>query len=271
MFRRDLKPSQRDTDVLIDSMLGDTGYVESFGFEWTHIDGFVDKEIMSHGHIFGRFQLPRDYFEGKTVVDVGCGNGRIGRLIAPLCKSYCGLDLSEAVYAFPKYIRKPETFTLIQASGTDLPISDGAADVSVCWGVLHHMDDPETAFKELLRVTKPGGTLLIFVYPKEFEVRKNLNVFIRGLPDENAYSIVSALSDGLDAWREVDSFYANMLGNAMILGVKQSREWQIFQWFDGITPRYHWSIEEDVEAWASSLAESCVSYRSGCFVIQKKA
>jgi SAM-dependent methyltransferase len=243
MFRREVKPSPQDPEVLIDSILGNTEYVESFGFEWTHIDGFVGKEIMSHGHIFGRFQLSKDFFKGKTVVDVGCGNGRIGRLIAPLCRSYCGIDLSEAVYAFPKYIKKPEIFTLVQASGTDLPVSDEVSDITICWGVLHHMDDPSTAFHELLRVTKPSGTLLIFVYPEQFETRKNLNVFIRGLPDENSYNILSALSDGLDGWREVDAFYANMLGNSMSLSVKQSREWQIFQWYDGITPRYHWSLE----------------------------
>ena len=55
MFKREVKPSDRDPNVLVDSNLGETGYVDSFGFEWTHIDGFVGKEVMSHGHVFGRF------------------------------------------------------------------------------------------------------------------------------------------------------------------------------------------------------------------------
>ena len=37
---------------MIDSELGDFEYVNSFGFEWTQIDGFIGKESMSHGHIF---------------------------------------------------------------------------------------------------------------------------------------------------------------------------------------------------------------------------
>ena len=63
--------------IMIDSELDNFEYVNSFGFEWTKIDGFVGKESMSHGHIFGRFLLPKQYFSNKTVIDVGCGNGRI--------------------------------------------------------------------------------------------------------------------------------------------------------------------------------------------------
>lgn len=266
-----MHPSPRDEDVLIDSQLAGTGYVESFGFEWTSIDGFKNKEVMSHGHLFGRFLLPPDFFVGKRVADIGCGNGRMGRLIARDCKSYCGIDLSDAVYAFPKYIERPEEFTLAQASATDLPLDNYWADISICWGVMHHTDDPKRTFDELLRITKPGGTILVFVYPKSFDTRKNLNTFIHGIPEDKKFGIVQALSDQLDSWREVDAFYAKILGQYMALSVKQSREWQIFQWFDGITPQYHWSIEEEVSAWAAEHAASCANASPGCFAITTKA
>ena len=269
MFKREVKPSDRDPNVLVDSNLGETGYVDSFGFEWTHIDGFVGKEVMSHGHVFGRFMLPRNFFAGKSVVDVGCGNGRIGRLLAPLCTSYLGIDLSEAVYAFPKYTRRPSEFKLLRASGTDLPLADGVADVTICWGVLHHMDEPEKAFNELMRVTKPGGSILIFVYPESLDGRKNLNVYMRGLPQANAHDIISRISDSLDGWREVDQFYAGLLANYVALSFRYSREWQKFQWFDGITPRYHWSISKNVAEWAGRAARRVNTYRPGCYYIEK--
>jgi len=269
MFRRELHSCERDPAVLIDSGLRNTDYVDSFGFEWTSIDGFVGKETMSHGHVFGRFMLPRDFFTNKQVVDVGCGNGRIGRLIAPLSKGYCGLDLSEAIYAFPRYTQRPQDFSLVRASGTDLPLSDAVADVTICWGVLHHMDDPDAGLSELFRITKPGGTILIFVYPSGFDSRKNLNVYMRGLPAERAHTIISQISDDLDTWREVDSFYAELLAGCVALSFKHSREWQKFQWFDGITPRYHWSLENILEEQTRKLAHQVDIYRPGCFRIQK--
>ena len=271
MFRREVRKSVRDPEVLIDSKLGDVGYVDSFGLEWQSFDGFVGKEMMSQGHIFGRFMLPRDFFAGKTIVDIGCGNGRIGRLIAPLCDSYTGADLSEAVYSFPKYTRRPPRFALLRASATDLPLQDGCADVTLCWGVLHHVDEPERAFAELVRVTRPGGTLLVYVYPESLDPRRNLNFYTRGLPMNRNREILDQLSDGLDEWHEVDGFFAQLLGNGMSMSFKQSKAWQKFQWFDGITPRYHWSLEKRLAGLAERNGLSLASYRPGCFVLHRAA
>ena len=67
-FKRKLVPCQKNSRILLDPEIeGVESYVESFGFEWTKIDGFIGKESMSHGHIFGRFLLPPDFFEGKLV------------------------------------------------------------------------------------------------------------------------------------------------------------------------------------------------------------
>ena len=269
MFRRPVSPSDQAANVLIDSALGSTAYADSFGFEWTHIDGFAGKEVMSHGHVFGRFMLARDFFQGKTLIDVGCGNGRIGRLIAPLCGSYIGMDLSEAIYSFPDYTVKPSAFTLVRASATDTPLADNLSDVTMCWGVLHHVDQPRLAFDELVRVTKPGGTILVFVYPDSFDGRKNLNTFMRGLPLDRSHLILEQISDQLDEWKQIDSFYADLLANHLALSFKQSQAWQRFQWYDGVTPRFHWALEKPVQQWAAEYGLSVSSFRTGCFRMEK--
>ena len=171
IFRRKLERCKRDKRIMIDSELENFEYVNSFGFEWTQIDGFIGKESMSHGHIFGRFLLPKFYFKNKIVIDVGCGNGRIGRIIGPLSAKYFGCDLSESVYAFPSYL-EASNISLIRASGTNLPFYDEVSDISVCWGVLHHMDDPFAGLKELFRVTKSGGEILILFIPKDMTEEK---------------------------------------------------------------------------------------------------
>ena len=262
IFSRPMIRCDRDPRVLIDSDLPDASYVGTFGFEWTQIDGFVGKEVMSHGHLFGRFQLPADYFNGKVVVDVGCGNGRIGRLVAPHAKRYVGLDLSEAVYSFPNYLRT-ESICLGRASGTNLPIKDAIADVTICWGVLHHMDDPENALSELMRITKPGGEVLIFIYSDAYAGRENFNRFVKHIPDDAKHALIEGTSDFLDAWREVDKFYADLLSQNVFMSVKQSREWQIFQWYDGVTPWYHSLLNDLVNSSSQHLDRAKLS-SPGC-------
>lgn len=266
-FSRPMTQCTRDPRVLIDSELPDTGYVNTFGFEWTQIDGFVGKEVMSHGHIFGRFQLPADYFHGKVVVDVGCGNGRIGRLVAPHAKQYLGLDLSEAVYSFPNYLRTENT-QLCRASGTNLPLNDAVADVTICWGVLHHMDDPERALIELKRITRPNGAILIFIYSDAYAARENLNRFVKHAPDEIKHTLIENTSDFLDAWREVDKLYADLLSQNIFMSVKQSREWQIFQWYDGITPQFHWQLENLIKVYDQTWSIDKLN-SPGCFALSR--
>ena len=267
-FRREVLKSDKNSKILIDSKLKSFEYVDSFGFEWTNIDGYASKEVMSHGHIFGRFLLSPDYFQGKVVADIGCGNGRIGRLVAPHTEKYYGIDLSEAVYSFPDYLDR-DNVTLIRASGTDLPLVDAIADVTVCWGVLHHMDQPELAYDELLRITKPGGCILIFIYSNAYKPRENLNKFSKEIKEEEKFPLIEKTSDELDSWREVDRFYADIISRNLFMSVKQSREWQIFQWFDGITPSYHWSLEDQLEQYFKSRAQSFVKTQAGCYKITK--
>ena len=77
-FRRKVNPCEHDPRILIDSELKNEQYVDSFGFEWTEIDGFVGKESMSHGHIFGRFMLPQDFFQIKTLLTLDVVTGGLG-------------------------------------------------------------------------------------------------------------------------------------------------------------------------------------------------
>jgi len=48
--------------------------------------------------------------------------------------------------------------------------------------------------------------------------------------------------------------------------VKQSREWQIFQWYDGITPRYHFLLSNMLRH--NSGFDVKELNQPGCFVIK---
>ena len=55
----------------------------------------------------------------------------------------------------------PADVALIAADAAALPLPDGAADLTLAMHMLYHVPDPSQAIRELRRVTRPGGRVVI--------------------------------------------------------------------------------------------------------------
>ena len=97
--------------------------------------------------------------------------------------------------------------------------------------------------------------------------RKCSRVFVKNIEENSKFDLIEKTSDYLDTWREIDSFYADLLSKNIFLSVKKSREWQIFQWFDGITPQYHWSLETKLDEVLIEKQFQYIKTRPGCYKI----
>lgn len=100
-----------------------------------------------------------------VVLDAGCGYCHHSLRLARLGARITGLDFSPAALtAAAGYVKASgaeDRITLCQGSILDLSFADGAFDNVLCWGVLMHIPDLETAVSELCRVVAPGGRLII--------------------------------------------------------------------------------------------------------------
>jgi demethylmenaquinone methyltransferase / 2-methoxy-6-polyprenyl-1,4-benzoquinol methylase len=94
---------------------------------------------------------------GDLVLDLGCGTGRLGGVLAPACR-VVGVDLSAEML---QRARRAGRVLPVQGSAFHLPFRDGAFDRAVSGFVLRNLDDLPGAFAELGRVLAPGGTLSI--------------------------------------------------------------------------------------------------------------
>ena len=115
------------------------------------------------------FGVENDFFRGKKVLDAGCGD--TGKVIISLARMGAeelhGVDLGEdfipvAYKSIENHGVDPIKVQLVSGSVLDLPYEDNSFDFVVCHGVLVHLnslEEVEIAFKELARVTKPGGML----------------------------------------------------------------------------------------------------------------
>lgn len=96
--------------------------------------------------------------EGGLVVDVGCGKGRyIRKLQAEFQgKSFLGVDISREVLSFAGRGIETREGTL-----TAIPLPNDAADVTYTCEALEHAIDVSSAMREMVRVTKAGGYIVI--------------------------------------------------------------------------------------------------------------
>jgi ubiquinone/menaquinone biosynthesis C-methylase UbiE len=102
---------------------------------------------------------------GERVLDVGCGRANDAMDLARRGGSCLGLEPSETmIYHAKKEIAKDGTgVALLRGIGEDMPLKDHSVDKVVCKGALDHFPTPEKAIREMARVVKPGGTVIITV------------------------------------------------------------------------------------------------------------
>jgi demethylmenaquinone methyltransferase/2-methoxy-6-polyprenyl-1,4-benzoquinol methylase len=96
---------------------------------------------------------------GDPVLDLGCGTGRLGMLLAAR-HSVIGLDVSRAMLQQARR-RSAGRLGLIQGSAFRLPFRDASLGGVASAFVLRNLDDLPRTFAELARVVRPGGGLAL--------------------------------------------------------------------------------------------------------------
>lgn len=100
-----------------------------------------------------------------VIVDIGAGFGRVGEVIAPLCKRWIGTDVSENMIAVMKRrLASHKNVEAVATNGFDLsPIASASADMVYCTTVFMHLDEWEryNYIVEGFRILKPGGRMIV--------------------------------------------------------------------------------------------------------------
>src|SRR4030095_6023754 len=137
----------------------------SFGFEWKH---FTQHDKRYADQLLGWLSpVKPDFFEGKIVLDGGCGKGRHMLLAADWgARDVVGIDLSDAVESAFAATQGVENMHVVQADICHLPLKP-VFDYAFTVGVLDHIPDPLDGFKSLASKVRPSGHLSAWVYGAE--------------------------------------------------------------------------------------------------------
>ncbi len=137
---------------------------ESFGYEWNAFDVIQPEDEIFWRRYFA--DIEPGWLKEKIVLDAGCGKGRFSYFTAPLVRWLCAIDGSEAVRAAAKNLGEFENATVIRGDLVASPLQDESFDLVFCLGVIHHLPDPRRGFREICRLVRPGGRLLLYVYSR---------------------------------------------------------------------------------------------------------
>lgn len=102
-----------------------------------------------------------------SILEVGCAAGFLAQGLAPRCRSYTGVDLAPAAVARARSLGIPNARFEV-ADATALPLASDEFDVAVSYDVFTNFDGfdlPRAIMEEMVRVVKPGGTVLIGSVP----------------------------------------------------------------------------------------------------------
>jgi SAM-dependent methyltransferase len=112
---------------------------------------------------FWRFHLARfvDLLPppGSLTVDMGCGEGRLGRVLAAAGHHVVGCDAAFAMVRAA--VDAPGACAAVVADAALLPLRDCEAELVIAFMCLHDFDDMRAAIVEAARVLVPGGRLAI--------------------------------------------------------------------------------------------------------------
>lgn len=155
--------------------------------------GYAEKQLISpklhtFEHLLDHLKghAPDAVAPNKTILDFGVGKDGYAQFYAAHSKIAYGLDLYDVSDCY-------DNVTTILGDGKTIPLPDRSIDTIVSHSVLEHVEDLDTAFKELNRVLKVRGHVYFTVSPLYF-------------------SFIGSHYRELDEWQHLDPSHEQFMG-----------------------------------------------------------
>jgi ubiquinone/menaquinone biosynthesis C-methylase UbiE len=142
---------------------------EELGQYWN--DLYKDVENCRDFHFVQRLEIASRLITERfphesRVLDLGCGAGVLTERLVAAGHNVDAVDMSADMLEFSKQrLARYDSskYRLARAECQALPFPDATFDVVACIGVFGYMDDVDAAIREIKRVLRPGGTLVLSI------------------------------------------------------------------------------------------------------------
>jgi SAM-dependent methyltransferase len=109
-----------------------------------------------------RYAVAREFVDGKTVLDIACGEGYGSILLAGRALHVVGVDIDSMTVDHAARTYANDTRVRFLGGRCDaIPLADASVEVVVSFETIEHHDRHEEMMKEIKRVLRPGGLLIL--------------------------------------------------------------------------------------------------------------
>lgn len=161
--------------------------LESFDYQWENLatGDFLpdDPKFMAQvkQSICTMTGLPPDWFQGKKVIDIGCGVGRYTYGLLALGAEVTACDASEAGVEATRALCREfgDRCQVFRANIVEEGLPVNQYDLAFCYGVVHHTGNTYLAIKKVCDAAKEEGRvfLMVYGYPEQHGDYAELNEY----------------------------------------------------------------------------------------------
>lgn len=229
-------------------------YARNFGLQWhlhrrTQLDSHTGTTY-SRDRLLATTEWAAD-MEGQRILEAGSGAGRFTEIIARTKADVVSFDYSEAAAANFESNGRQNNVTIFQGDIYRIPLRTRSFDRVICLGVLQHTPDVGRSFRCLAEMVKPGGQLVVDVYPRRIQAMLHWKYLLRPLstrlPPPALYRLVSWYAPKLMPAATLARRIAGRAGHRLIPILDQSdkqvsadlqRDWTILDTYDALSARF---------------------------------
>jgi ubiquinone/menaquinone biosynthesis C-methylase UbiE/uncharacterized protein YbaR (Trm112 family) len=159
---------------------------KTFEFEWSFLqphkkDRIWQETVEQLTDVFLKETgEPKEFFTGKSIIDIGSGHGLMTAKMAETGKFAVGIEISKAIENAYKRNNSRNAW-YIQADLQHLPFADNSFDVLYSSGVIHHTPDTEKSLSLIQTTLKQGGKICLWLYHPQKSKLHNLSLQLRKL------------------------------------------------------------------------------------------
>lgn len=237
----------KDYSKVIKSAVKNTNKTKiSFGQEWAIFKYNKDRtwgwtKESRKDRFLKELNFSSEDLTGKTLLDVGCGNGVLTTAIAELGAETYGIDISPSVErAYENNTNINAHF--LQADLQNPPFNLNSMDIVYSSGVIHHTHNTELSFSCISPLIKQGGRLYVWLYKPEKDFRHNFLINLR--------KITSKLPIKMQYILYLIFLVPQGMIKERLRGRKVNWREQLINYFDVLSPEFrHEHTPQEVEIW----------------------